>query len=72
MRSVNGDQHGANLKKWSVLSLLVRTIVLRKDASVAHVGWFVSGYVRLLQSQYESKSARTVLKIISQNLADYF
>ena len=30
----------------------------------------VSGYVRLLQSQYESKSARTVLKIISQNLAD--
>ena len=26
-------------------------------------------YVRLLQSQYESKSARTVLKIISQNLA---
>ena len=29
-------------------------------------------YVRLLQSQYESKSARTVLKIISQNLADYF
>ena len=44
-------------------------IVLGKDASV---GWFVSGYVRLLQSQYESKSARTVLKIISQNLADYF
>ena len=36
------------------------------------VGWFVSWYVRLLQSQYESKSARTVLKIISQNLADYF
>ena len=36
-------------------------IVLGKDASV---GWFVSGYVRLLQSQYESKSARTVLKII--------
>ena len=31
-------------------------IVLGKDASV---GWFVSGYVRLLQSQYESKSART-------------
>ena len=25
----------------------------------------MSGYVRLLQSQYESKSARTVLKIIS-------
>ena len=44
-------------------------IVLGKDESV---GWFVSGYVRLLQSQYESKSARTVLKIISQNLADYF
>ena len=44
-------------------------IVLGKDASV---GWFVSGHVRLLQSQYESKSARTVLKIISQNLADYF
>ena len=44
-------------------------IVLGKDASV---GWFVNGYVRLLQSQYESKSARTVLKIISQNLADYF
>ena len=44
-------------------------IVLGKDASV---GWFVSGYVRLLQSQYDSKSARTVLKIISQNLADYF
>ena len=43
--------------------------VLGKDASV---GWFVSGYVRLLQSQYESKSTRTVLKIISQNLADYF
>ena len=42
-------------------------IVLGKDASV---GWFVSGYVRLLQSQYELKSARTVLKIISQNLAD--
>ena len=31
-----------------------------------------SGYVRLLQSQYESKSVRTVLKIISQNLADNF
>ena len=46
-------------------------IVLGKDAS-ASVGWFVSGHVRLLQSQYESKSARTVLKIISQNLADYF
>ena len=44
-------------------------IVLGKDASV---GWFVSGYVRLLQSQYESKSARPVLKIISQNLADHF
>ena len=43
--------------------------MLGKDASG---GWFVSGYVRLLQSQYESKSARTVLKIISQNLADYF
>ena len=42
--------------------------VLGKDASG---GWFVSGYVRLFQSQYESKSARTVLKI-SQNLADYF
>ena len=46
-----------------------RLIVLGKDASV---GWLVSGYVRLFQSQYESKSARTVLKIISQNLADYF
>ena len=43
--------------------------VLGKNASG---GWFVSGYVRLLQSQYESKSARTVLKILSQNLADYF
>ena len=46
--------------------------MLAKDASV---GWFVSGYVRLLQFQYESNSARTVLKIIiiiSQNLADYF
>ena len=40
-----------------------------RDASS---GWFVSGYVRLLQSQYESKSARTVQKIIGQNLADYF
>ena len=42
---------------------------LGRDASG---GWFVSGYVRLLQSQYESKSARTVLKITGQNLADYF
>ena len=38
----------------------------------ARGGWFVSGYVRLLQSQYESKSAPTVLKIKGQNLADYF
>ena len=37
-------------------------------------GWFLSGYARLLQCQYESKSVRTVLNnnITSQTLPDYF
>ena len=35
-------------------------------------GWFLSGHVWLLQSQYESKSARTALKIISQKSGGLF
>ena len=41
--------------------------VLGKNHENASGGFFVNGYVRLLQSQYESKSARTVLKILKRN-----
>ena len=39
MRSVNGDQNGANLKKWSVL--LVRTIQRHESVLVFRLGFRV-------------------------------